>query len=226
MQKICSKCDTAKDLTDENFGKCKGKWISYCKHCGREMCKSYKARNKQKISEYNKTYKQENKITIDAYNKEYYNEHRETELARTRATHKRLLDTNPSFRMAQNMRKRVRTALNGTNKSEATKELLGCDTEFFQKWIEYQFTEGMTLQNYGSVWHLDHVVPCASFDLTNSVNQYKCFHWTNYQPMFGHENITKGDKIIPELINNHEEKVLNFIDCIEEDSKYHYNLFI
>lgn len=226
MQKICSKCTIAKELTDENFGKCKGKWISYCKPCGRAMCKSYKTRNKQYISEYNKTYKKDNKNAIDTYNKKYYNEHRETELARTKATHKRLLATNPSFKMAHYMRKRMRTALNGTNKSESTKELLGCDIEFFQKWIEYQFIKEMTMQNYGSVWHLDHVVPCASFDLTNSFNQRKCFHWTNYQPMLGDENIAKGDKIMPELINEHEEKVLKFVDDIGENLGYHYKLVI
>lgn len=50
----------------------------------------------------------------------------------------------------------------------------------------------MDWENYGKVWQVDHVRPCASFDLTNPEQQRSCFHWTNLQPLFVHENLIKG----------------------------------
>ena len=50
----------------------------------------------------------------------------------------------------------------------------------------------MTLENYGDFWHIDHVKPCASFDLNDEEEKMKCFHYTNLQPLWGRENLTKG----------------------------------
>ena len=83
------------------------------------------------------------------------------------------------------------------NKSNGTFKLLGCDIDFFIKYIETKFEEGMTWENYGrNGWHIDHIIPCASFDLTKIENQQKCFHYTNLQPLWWFDNISKGCKII------------------------------
>jgi hypothetical protein len=52
----------------------------------------------------------------------------------------------------------------------------------------------MTWDNYGPVWHVDHKRPCASFDFSDPVQQRLCWHWTNLQPLFAAENLSKGDK--------------------------------
>jgi hypothetical protein len=54
----------------------------------------------------------------------------------------------------------------------------------------------MTWENYGPVWHVDHIRPCASFDLTDPAQQRECFHFSNLQPLFAAENLAKGDKIL------------------------------
>jgi hypothetical protein len=54
----------------------------------------------------------------------------------------------------------------------------------------------MTKENHGKVWHMDHILPCVSFDLSNINQQKKCFHYTNLQALFVHENLSKGSKII------------------------------
>lgn len=54
----------------------------------------------------------------------------------------------------------------------------------------------MTWDNRGKVWHVDHMVPCTSFDLSNPEEQRRCFHFTNLQPLFASENISKGNKNI------------------------------
>jgi hypothetical protein len=44
-------------------------------------------------------------------------------------------------------------------------------------------------------WHIDHIKPCSSFDLTKEEEQRKCFHYTNLQPLWATDNRKKADKI-------------------------------
>ena len=78
-------------------------------------------------------------------------------------------------------------------KGFSTMELTGCELPFLKGYIEGKFVEGMTWENHGS-WHLDYVRPCCSFDLTQEEEQKKCFHYTNLQPLFAKENLSKGGK--------------------------------
>lgn len=52
----------------------------------------------------------------------------------------------------------------------------------------------MTWKNHGLVWHIDHIKPCAKFDLTDSEQQRACFHYTNLQALPVLENLKKGAK--------------------------------
>jgi hypothetical protein len=60
--------------------------------------------------------------------------------------------------------------------------------------LQKQFKEGMTKENHG-LWHIDHIRPISSFDLTKPEQQIKCFHYTNLQPLWAKENLSKGSKI-------------------------------
>jgi hypothetical protein len=81
------------------------------------------------------------------------------------------------------------------DKSSRTLELLGCPIEALRAWFSYQFEEGMNWDNYGMHgWHMDHIKPCAAFDLTDLEEQKKCFHWTNLQPLWAKDNLSKGAK--------------------------------
>lgn len=102
----------------------------------------------------------------------------------------------PNLRMKKTLGTRLRHALNGLLKSAKTLELLGCTIEFLREHLEKQFVPGMTWENYGPVWHVDHILPCAEFHLQHSEEQEICFHWTNLQPLFAAENLSKGDRII------------------------------
>jgi len=71
--------------------------------------------------------------------------------------------------------------------------LVGCSMEQLRKHLEEQFAAGMSWENYGK-WHMDHIKPCASFDLSREAEQHKCFHYTNLQPLWAKDNLRKSAK--------------------------------
>jgi len=86
--------------------------------------------------------------------------------------------------------------LKGNKKHDSSMNLLGCSPDFFKKHIESNFTEGMTWENYGvKGWHIDHILPCASYDLSSLEQQKMCFHYSNLQPLWWYDNIKKSDSI-------------------------------
>jgi len=100
--------------------------------------------------------------------------------------------SHPAFKLLSYVRVRVYNVLRGFSRSAPTLELLGCSPEALKAHIEAQFRSGMLWENYGSVWHLDHIKPCAAFDFTSPHDQQACFHYTNLQPLFAVENLKKG----------------------------------
>ena len=73
--------------------------------------------------------------------------------------------------------------------------MLGCSIKDLIIHIEKQFKEGMTWDNHSyNGWHIDHIIPCASFDLSDPEQQKKCFHYTNLQPLWKQDNLSKSDK--------------------------------
>lgn len=77
-----------------------------------------------------------------------------------------------------------------------TIELTGCEAKMLMSHIESQFKDGMSWSNYGyDGWHIDHIIPCASFNLTDPEQQKKCFHYTNLQPLWAKDNFKKGTKL-------------------------------
>ena len=111
--------------------------------------------------------------------------------------------TNKSFAISMNLRTRISKAINDQNayKSDFTKNLLGCSIEELKQYLESQFylnketKEMMAWNNYGYYgWHIDHIKPCVSFDLIIPEQQQICFHYTNLQPLWWKDNLSKGDK--------------------------------
>lgn len=97
------------------------------------------------------------------------------------------------FKIRNNLRRRVAHALKGESKSAHTMELIGCSIEFLKEYIANKFTEGMSWDNYGE-WHLDHIRPCSSFDLSDPIQQKECFCYKNLQPLWAIDNLKKAYK--------------------------------
>jgi len=112
-----------------------------------------------------------------------------------------------NYRITMNARCRIYDILNQNGLSTDRKiELLGTDIAMYTEWLEYQFCDGMTWDNYGTYWHIDHVRPCASFKFASIDDPciFECFNWKNTRPMIAADNISKGDKIDPIAIQTQE----------------------
>jgi len=98
-------------------------------------------------------------------------------------------------RIASTMRNCVGSHLRGKLKSSRTEDLLGCSFTFLRFWLESKFLPNMSWENYGD-WHVDHIRPLASFDLTDPKQQALAFHFLNLQPLWAKDNLSKGAKIL------------------------------
>lgn len=161
----------------------------------------------------------EYKETMKEYLRQYYIKNREVlrkkhneykintdYLKWKRENHKLNMETNPNYRFGHILRGRINSALrfNRTIKAKKTEELLGCSVEVARKHIESQFKPGMTWDNHGRrTWHIDHIKPISSFDLSNPEEQKKAFHYTNLQPLHWVENLTKGSKIDDDIVRTY-----------------------
>jgi hypothetical protein len=131
------------------------------------------------------------------YSKSYWKQNKQELLKQKSDKRKR----DVAHRMVENLRSYLRQLLlkafngNPNNKTESTSSLIGCTKTELLQHLRNQYKVGMTDENYGQ-WHIDHIIPCASFDLTKLEERQKCFHYTNLQPLWAEENYAKGDKLI------------------------------
>ena len=219
--KTCTKCGETKPATLEHFYKHKNGLTTLCKTCVSTQGKTYREANRDREISRKKVYRQANRDKelekrklrylvnrphLLVQRKIYYESNRNAEIERSKryakdnreevATRRRRYgarrrSTDPVYRVVEALRKRVREAVKGHCKSARTLQLLGCSIERLREHISKQFKPGMSWENYGK-WHIDHIRPCASFNLAGQVQQRQCFHYTNLQPLWALENILKG----------------------------------
>jgi len=95
--------------------------------------------------------------------------------------------------MACSLRSKVIKFIKDNNPCEKVEKLVGCSRGFLINHLESQFTDGMTWENYGRLsWHIDHIEPLCSFDLTDLQQVKKAIHYSNLQPLFAEDNRKKS----------------------------------
>ncbi len=195
---------------------CKGcrkayKARSYQEHVAerRAYASAYAVRHKTKISLRRKRRRKECPDLIraaDARKRARYRErtragdrrryqlNKERDRARRNEADRKERMVNPQAAIKHRLRHRIWMAVRdaGARKHANTMTLVGCSIEQLMLHLEAGFTSGMSWSNRGK-WHIDHIRPCASFDLTDPEEQRKCFHWSNLQPLWAADNIRKRD---------------------------------
>lgn len=152
-------------------------------------------RNKEKKAKQSKDWYIKNKEKHNLNSKKNYNDKKDEYRARRRRNNAKRR-TQPKYKLINSLRSGVYCALKFNKKYKKTIDLLGCSIDEFKTYLESKFIDGMTWDNYGKLWHIDHIVPVSSFDFSNYNDQMVCFHYTNMRPLLAEENMRKRDKIL------------------------------
>lgn len=203
--KICSNCNQEKPISE--FPKCKRNkdgLDTHCKDCRNKKNKAYREKNKEKVKEARKRYYESNKehileqmkVYADSHKEqkaEYDKKYRQENKEKLRIQKKEWAKHSIEHKIRCNLRRRIAHALKGESKSAHTMELIGCSIEFLKEYVSKMFLDGMSWDNYGQ-WHLDHIRPCSSFDLSDPIQQRECFNYKNLQPLWANDNLKKAYK--------------------------------
>ncbi len=203
--KICSKCQEPKEDTDFS-GRSR-----YCRPCRKTHKRLWLEANRDRVNAYRREYE-----------KHYYQTQSGKACRRKKTERiKQRIENDPEFAARQYARKkrgwtaqnkkvratpggrvrnllssRMRRAIKNAKKSESTMQLTGISLDGLRAHLESLWQPGMTWENHGlKGWHIDHILPCASFDLSDPEQQRKCFHYSNLQPLWAIDNIRKKDKL-------------------------------
>ena len=148
--------------------------------------------NKERLKRYRKKRYQENKERIRSDNREYLK--RDYVKQRRKERWKERYNTDPNFKIECILRARLYDALKtkGIYKTQSALSLVGCHISEFKVYIESLWQLGMTWENYShNTWHIDHIKPCNTFDLTDAEQQKKCFHYSNLRPLMASDNLSR-----------------------------------
>jgi hypothetical protein len=165
-------------------------YLKHSEEC-KERTRDYYRKNPEAHKKAVALWESKHQEDVRRFNREWYRAHPEFSRAKNRKNWE-----NPQLRFAQQLRNYMRDKLNGVKKVDTTFSLTGCSVAELKKYLESKFLPGMAWENYGiHGWHIDHIRPCSSFDLTDPEQQRICFHYTNLQPLWAADNIRKGAKI-------------------------------
>lgn len=141
-----------------------------------ERKKRYVENNREKVQQQNHNYKIKNRQKCAYYARE-----------------KRRND--PRYKLNSNLNSLIGqyTRGKGYKGDKTIREIIGCDIDFFIEHMKSQFTEGMTLENYGK-WTIDHIIPISTAKTDEDLE--KLNHYTNLQPLWASDNYRKSNKVI------------------------------
>lgn len=178
MSKFCRFCNCEHPLTREFWSR-----LHYSPKCKvRVLAKhaEWKQRNPEKYREYAARFYKNHKQQVIQRNNEY-------------ATKRKHVDVN--YKLTCTLRGRITKALTVGWKSGSAVRDLGCSIADLRSHLESKFIGGMSWENYGrSGWHIDHIRPLSSFDLTNPEEFKQAVHYTNLQPLWASDNCQKSNK--------------------------------
>ena len=212
--KTCSKCKIEKEFSEFHKSKSeKSGYYSCCKSCK----KAYRDRPevKERASAWNKEHhakpevKERRKIYLEKYylvpsnkerksikQKEY--ESRPNTKKKNQVRHIEKMESDITYKLNHLLRDRFNKAIKNNSKSGSAVSDLGCSIKFLKNYLESKFQDDMSWENHGiHGWHIDHIIPLSSFDLTDREQFLKAVHYTNLQPLWALDNLSKSDKILP-----------------------------
>ncbi len=171
----------------------KESYLKY-KEKNNKRSRKYYYNNKEKIKLLRTDYLLKNKLKIQTARKKYELENKE----KIKAYKKNKRETDPNYKLQCNLRRRIKRLLKNKIKVGSAIRDLGCSVNELKLYLENKFKPGMTWKNHGPIgWHLDHIIPLSFFNLEDREQFLKACHYTNLQPLWAKDNLSKGNKITP-----------------------------
>jgi len=193
--KLCSYCNIHKSIVEFRINRKK------CKDCEKLYGRKYNKENK----EVREQWKNDNMEKYKELQRNWTKNNRERINNKT----KERLKDDPEFKLITNCRRRIRQIIK--NKTQKTNKYIGTSSDILKKWIEFCFTNKMTWENYGSYWHIDHVLPISLFNNNDEELKF-CLNWKNLTPYEAKKNLSKNNNIINEQVTEHIYKLKLFIN--------------
>lgn len=193
MNKICCRCHKEKIINEFHKDSSKPCGYSYaCKMCVNETVKvAYNKKPKKERLKYYYT----NKEKCLAKSKEYKNKNFLARREYMRNYERKKMKEDPAYMLRKYIGGRVRSAIKAqkAQKKDNLLELCGAGYNAIREHLENLFKPGMSWDNHGQ-WHIDHIIPISKFDLTNPDEIKKACYYKNLQPLWAHENLSKGSR--------------------------------
>jgi len=209
--KACNKCGETKPAKEFHKDKHKTDGLcTTCKSCKRAYRKSYYSENREKAvidskswyksnrdkaAKARKIYRLRNIEKSKRIRKSQYWKNPEKAKEQNKIYARERARVDPVYRLRLRCRKRIWAAFKegGYSKNSSSFDMIGCSIDELTHHLESKFTKGMSWDNYGE-WHVDHIVPLASANTESEV--IALCHYTNLQPLWANENLSKGAKIL------------------------------
>ena len=195
----CTRFEIVKPV--EDFYKDRSKRTGHtprCRACLNAYMKSPRGRevNKRAVIRYSRT--DRGKARANRSAESYSRRHPDKVRAKNRSYYQRVLKDDPIFKLKRAVRSLVgRAAIRRTESSIA---LIGCSIDALREHLERQFYDrgtgmAMSWSNYGrGGWHIDHIKPICSFDLSDPAQLKECCHHSNLRPLWCEDNCAKAAK--------------------------------
>jgi hypothetical protein len=208
----CTICNKEKKLSDFSIHKgTSSGFYSWCLVCSRKKDNNRKKIRKDYIEIDIKNCNQCNTIktvlknfskkigTRDGYSnicKDCDKKYRKSVAKELYQKKKHKLVTNIQYKLSENIRARLRILLGNIKiKKPKTEKLIDCNLDDFTKHLNKLFYKDISFDNYGTTWHLDHIIPCDWFNLTEIDQLKACTHYTNLQPLLINDNSVKSNRL-------------------------------
>lgn len=161
----------------------------------REAWRKANLNRREQRNEWARANRDKRRATEQRYRERYPDKYKE--ICRNSNRQKReLAKVDPIARLERKLRNDLRKRLKCGKHGHRSWDLVGCTVAELKRHIESQFEPGMTWENWGyRGWHIDHRTPLASFDLSKSEQVKAAFHFTNLQPLWAGQNLSKGAKL-------------------------------
>lgn len=196
MAKFCSLCKEEKVLDEFRLVKeSRTKTVSFypcsvCKICEKKKALERYHSNRDTCIKKNREYKEANLVKIN----------------KTRREYTKNLMKDPLEKLKRNLKSSLSSRLK--NKSSSSLTYLGTNVSLIKEWIDFNLTEDMSWDNYGTYWQIDHCLPIGLIDMDNHNDVLLAFSWMNLMPLSRHINSKKSKELYHYRIFYQESRLL------------------